>query len=75
MVGLELSYIHFEMRFSFCSYLGRVNWEAQYYEIKLKNSFFGVEKFNFFLGLLLILYCIFLIKSSVKSLKSLPLGI
>ena len=35
---------------------GRVKQQVQYYEINLKNSFFGVEKFNFSLGLRLILY-------------------
>ena len=36
--------------------VGRVKQQVQYYEINLKNSFFGVEKFNFSLGLRLILY-------------------
>ncbi len=35
---------------------GRVNQQVQYYEINLKNSFFGVEKLSFSLGLRLILY-------------------
>ena len=34
----------------------RVKQQVQYYEINLKNSFLGVEKLSFSLGLLLILY-------------------
>lgn len=34
----------------------RVKQQVQYYEINLKNSFWGVEKLSFSLGLLLILY-------------------
>lgn len=38
--------------------VSRINRQVQYYEIKLKNFFFDVEKFSFPLALLLILYCI-----------------
>lgn len=54
--------------------IGRVNRQVQYYEINLKNSFFGVEKLSFSLGLRLILYCISLMKSSESSRKSVPFG-
>lgn len=43
---------------------GRVNQQVQYYEINLKDSFFGVEKLSFSLGLRLILYCTSLINFS-----------
>lgn len=43
---------------------GRVNQQVQYYEINLKDSFFGVEKLSFSLGLGLILYCTSLINFS-----------
>ncbi len=69
---------HFQLNKQVCytfSSEGRVNQQVQYYEIKLKNLFFGVLNFSFSLGLLFILYCTFFIKSSSISLKSVPLGI
>lgn len=54
---------------------GRVNQQVQYYEINLKNSFFGVEKLSFSLGLRLILYCTSLMYFSERPLKSVPFGV
>lgn len=53
---------------------GRVKKQVQHNNKNLKNSSFGVEKFNFSLGRLLIFNCTEWIYSSVMSLKSVPLG-
>ena len=53
----------------------RVKKQVQHYNKYLKNSSFGVEKFNFSLGLLLIFNCTEWMYSSVSPLKSVPLGI
>ena len=45
------------------------------FRISLKKAFLGLLKFNFFLGLSLILYCTCLINLSVIMLKSVPFGI
>ena len=46
----------------------------QNYNKSLKNSSFGVEKFNFSLGLRLIFSCTEWMNSSLSSRKSVPLG-
>lgn len=53
---------------------GRVKKQVQHYNKYLKNSSFGVEKFNFSLGLLLIFNCTEWTYSSVSPLKSVPFG-
>ena len=52
----------------------RAKKQVQHYNKYLKNSSFGVEKFNFSLGLLLIFNCTEWTYSSVSPLKSVPFG-
>lgn len=59
----------------YCFHYGRVNKQVQRYDKNLKNSSFGVEKFSFSLGLLLIFNCTEWMKSSVSRLKSVLFGI
>ena len=46
----------------------------QYYTQSLKNSSWGVEKLSFSLSLVLIFFCTFIIKPSVRELISVTLG-
>ena len=53
----------------------RVNRQVQNQAILLRNSVFGVSNFNFFLGLLLIFFCMLAIFLSVTSSKLVCFGI
>ena len=59
----------------FLRFKGRVNQQVQNYKTCLKNSLFGVEKFNFSLGLSFNFFCIDIIFLSVYLSNESFLGI